>query len=53
MKLDTAVYHAFDLYGQWVGMGTQEAIEKRRWHADGVIFWCPHELLVDGWRWRG
>jgi hypothetical protein len=50
MKNDTPVFHAFDLYGQWVGMGTREAIEKRRLHGDGIVFWCPHELLIDGWR---
>ena len=48
----TAVFHVFDDYGQWVGMGTREAAEKRGFHIDGLVHWCPRELLVDGWRGR-
>ena len=50
MKNDTAVFHAVDLYGHWIGMGTREAIEKRGLHCDGEVYWCSHKLLVNGWR---
>lgn len=49
MKNDTAVFHCFDDYGRWVGMGTGAAAEKRGLHIDGVVHWCLHELLVEGW----
>ena len=47
---DTPVYHAFDDCGNWIGMGTTQAIKKRRLRSDGIVHWCPHEYLVDGWR---
>ena len=49
MKNDTWVYHAFDDYGNWVGMGTTAAIKKRRLHPEGGVLCCPHQFLVDGW----
>jgi hypothetical protein len=50
MANDTPVYHAFDIYGRWIGMGTRAAIEKDGLESDGIVHWCPHEWLVDGWR---
>lgn len=51
MKNDTAVFHAFK-NGVWMGMGTREAIRRRGLESDGLVLWCPHEFLVDGWRGR-
>jgi hypothetical protein len=50
MQNDTGVFHALDDYGNWLGMGTRDAITARRLHAEGDVLWCPKEWLVNGWR---
>jgi hypothetical protein len=56
---DTRVYpaHAFNpqtiQYDIWVGVGTEEVIEKCGFKADRAnVLHCPKEQLVDGWAYR-
>jgi hypothetical protein len=58
MANDNPVYHAFAYnpstidYDIWVGVGTREAIRNGGFRGDGIVLWCPHERLVDGWSFR-
>jgi hypothetical protein len=51
MANNTAVFHAFK-NGVWMGVGTRAAISARGYECDGIVHWCPGELLSDGWRSR-
>jgi hypothetical protein len=55
MTNDTPVYPAFAYnpatvdFDIWRGIGTREAIAKLGLRGRGLVLWCPHEWLVDGW----